>query len=295
MAGPQHIAVVGGGITGLTTALVLALGGAKVTILATKALPGRVDRDYDPSFASLHPAAFIEPQLCEYRPAWWTASHRMFERLADYPGAGVTATNHWELFEDHAACAESLQSPAFSDAREVHTGDLPLLSPEGQPLAGWTCRGLLADLPQYVHFLSDWLLQLGVDVCEEMLQTLPQAGERTGAALIVNCTGLAARALAGDESVMGIGGHLIRAKYDAALPRARIGGRSYHYYPAPEKYPFALYGYPRAARLILGGSRIPCDPRVSGAVPALALEQFAPMFALNAHVLRGLYGVDLER
>lgn len=295
MTSPQHIAVIGGGISGLTTALALSLGGARVTIIAAKLLPGRIDRDYDPSFASLHPAAFIEPQLCDYRPEWWAASRAIFERLARTPNAGVLTTHHWELFEDAEACRKSLEAPAFDDATEVPARDLPLRAPDGAELAGWRCTGLLADLPPYVTFLANWFQALGGEWREESLQSLEQAVERTGAELLVNCTGLASRTLADDPNVVGIAGHLLRAKYDVAIPRAKVAGRSYHYYPRPETYPFALYGYPRAERLILGGSRIACDPTIAAAVPALSMDQFAPMFALNTHVLRGLYGVDLER
>lgn len=271
----RQATVLGAGISGLTTALVAAESGWQVRVLAAKQLAGRLDRDYDPTFPSLHPAAFLKPLLCDFDPRWWAESWSRFQQLQSQE-AGILPTTHWELYED-PACSDSLTTT-------------PWTTPDGAPLYGRAEQGLLADLPHYLHWLMAQLQQHNVAIVESSVKSLKEA-LAPGDDLLFNCSGLAARHLASDPALHPVAGQLLRVKYDAVIPGSLILGHSYHCHPLGTNR--TLYAYPRQERLILGGSQLQL-PTEGDSPPACdALDSYEYLFAWNAHLLRQMFGVDL--
>ena len=279
----MRISILGGGITGLTTGLLFALGGHQVEIQAAKHLAGRLDHDYDPNFASLHPAASTHAQLCDYREEWLANSLRIFDALTRIAPLAVHPTEHWDLFE-----------VLPEDARGARCEETRFQSPAGGPVWGISSEGQIADMPEYAAWLLGQFIAQSGSVVHGTVESLETAVSEAAADLVINCTGLGARLLTGDAHLEPVGGQLLRVKYDLAVPRERVLGHSYHYYPAPEHYPFTLYCYPRRERLILGGSRIAIDNPDASPPPLRELENYEAIFSLNNHILRQLYEVELN-
>ncbi|MEO7993525.1 MAG: FAD-dependent oxidoreductase, partial [bacterium] len=236
--------------------------------------------------------AFIYPQSCDYDPAWFATSWDRFVTFAADPATGVVWTRHRSLFEDPAMAAAELALPVLPHASPLGAVEIPLTAEDGAPLTGWEAPGLIADLPRYVGGLIGRLHEAGVTFEERRVGSFDELLASTQSDTIINCTGLGARSLCGDTTLTPLAGELLRVKYDAVFPVERIAGQSYHYHARPERYPYTLYGYPRADRLILGGTRVLCAAGDSAIAEGATYDG---LFALNAHVLHGLYGLDLAR
>jgi D-amino-acid oxidase len=191
------VLVLGGGVVGLTTAIVLAESGKRVRVwsrdpagMTTSAVAGGLWWPYR-----------IEPE--KLVGEWALESLRVYEALADRPEEtgvrlvpGVQAGTRPAELGPWAARVEGL--------REVGRDELP-------PgfASGLRARIPLIDMPVHLGWLRRRLEAAGGAVEAREAGSLARAQSRSGASVVVNCTGLGARELVPDPSVRPVRGQLV--------------------------------------------------------------------------------------
>lgn len=237
--GARAYAVLGCGAVGLATARLLQRRGFSVTIYA-KDLPPHTTSNV--ACASWYPAEGVDP---DRRTPEWTdqfqraarLSYRYFQDLVgDYHGIRwlPTYTLSDEPIEEEEASLEKTSPDLFPDLAEV--------PPRQHPFGYRHCRRnwqMLIEPPVYLNaLLRDFLLAGGKIAVRELadrddVQSLAEP-------VVVNCTGIGARALFQDEELTPIKGQLT-----VLLPQPEID------------YMFVaggLYMMPRKDGILLGGT-----------------------------------------
>ncbi len=186
--------MVGTGVIGLTTAVTLAERGHPVTVLTA---------DPPESTTSITASAMIGPNL--YPPGspmfgWERAGRAAFDDLATDPGSGVV-----------------LRSGRLT-ARQEPPGEMTLNGEPIDPLPedqlpdgfawGFRLQTPVVHMGRYLAYLRRRFEAAGGTVRPMRLETLTDAAEY--GSVVMNCSGLGARELCGDESVSPVRGqHLI--------------------------------------------------------------------------------------
>lgn len=227
--GTRDAAVIGAGVIGLTTAVLLAETGWNVQVLA-KDLPGQT--------TSAAAGAMWGPYLVEPRErvhAWAVESLRAFTALADEPGSGVRLVSGIE------AARTITDPPDFLTMLD----DVKACGPEQLParfVTGWRYTVPLIDMDLYLPYLQDRLTRAGGAIRQEMITDLDQAARH--ARVVINATGLGARDLTGDTSLTPIRGQLVIMDNP---------GFSEFFTEDTGSSPDLLHMYPHADTLVLGG------------------------------------------
>jgi D-amino-acid oxidase len=218
-----RVIVVGAGVTGLTSALRLLQAGHRVDVVA---------RDLPLESTSAVAAALWYPyrSLPQERVAEWAgASYAEFMGLADDPDTGVTMRTGTEVF------TRAQHSPWWADA--VPGLDRETSLPEGY-VDGWTFVSPVIEMPLYLTWLTARVTELGGTLTRMNLGGLP-----TGAELVVNSSGLGARLLGGDRSVVPVRGQVVYVE-QVGLERWTLD----------REHP--TYVVPRAHDIVVGGTEI---------------------------------------
>lgn len=242
--GRDTAAVLGGGVMGLSTALALARRGMEVTLYAEHLPPHTTSNIagalwspstlFDRRIAS---RAFVEGFVAAAR-----ASQRMFQHYVNDPRYGVYWIRHHAL----------RSAPPNDPDRQLPGGDAlypglrRVSEPERYFGAQWTesYYTLMIDPDIYLRALLSDVEGAGVTVARERFDDLSQV-MRLREPVVVNCTGLGARALFGDESLVARRGQLTML-----LPQPEI---DYGYVTTMAEAGL-LYMFPRRGAVVLGGS-----------------------------------------
>ncbi|MDN5913962.1 MAG: FAD-binding oxidoreductase [Pseudonocardia sp.] len=182
------LVVVGAGVIGLSTGIVLAEAGARVRIVAA-----------EPPLRSTSAAAtgmcgpvFHGPD--QRTAAWELATVAHLTALADTePAAGVAITTGLI-----AAAAGIEQAPPLADASVLVRIADPDELPAGFGFGMWL-RVPMVDMPVYLQYLLDRFAAAGGLIVERRVESLASAAD--GAATLVNCAGVGAAALCSDEGL----------------------------------------------------------------------------------------------
>jgi D-amino-acid oxidase len=172
----------------LTSAICLAEAGWPVRVWAA-AMPRRTT-------SAVAGAVWAPPRPAERAAATldWTAhSLRVFRELADDPGTGVRMAP--------ALAVGELTAEAASPAADLIPGLRPA-DPADVPAGfgvGFRATVPMIDMPHYLDYLTRRLAAAGCEIEERPVRSLGEAADV--APIVVNCAGLAARALAGDDTV----------------------------------------------------------------------------------------------
>jgi D-amino-acid oxidase len=187
-----RVIVVGAGVVGLSSALRLAEHGHDVAVLA---------RDLPPETTSAVAAALWHPYRAFPREAvttWSATTYAELSRLADdEPGCGVAVRWGTELLRG------PVTTPWWREA--VPRLDPLTTVPEGYD-GGWRLPVPVADMSAYLPWLAGRVAAAGVTITRAWLPALPPPSPEVA---VVNCSGLAARALAGDDSVTPVRGQVV--------------------------------------------------------------------------------------
>jgi D-amino-acid oxidase len=221
----NEVLVLGAGVIGLTTAVRLAEEGHRV----------RVWTDLPPERTTSAVASGLwGPGFSPRDLGWSRVSFTEFSTLAEDPESGV----HFERGRQVSNLAAE-PPPWLGDLPEVvmiATGELP----DGMLAGLWTTAPMV-DLPRYLGYLQARLAKSGVELTRQRAGSLAEAAE--AAPVVVNCTGVAAGELAGDDSVEPVRGqHVI----------VRNPGIREFYIEAVAEPEWAAF-FPHGERLILGG------------------------------------------
>jgi D-amino-acid oxidase len=189
-----RVLVVGAGALGLTCAVRLAEAGHDTHVLA---------RDLPPETTSSVAAALWYPYLAAPREAvtgWSRTTYDELTRLAaDQPESGVRVVPGVELLPG-GPDSPAPPLPWWCDA-------VPSVVPVRDPLPGrahgWRADLPVADTSVYLGWLCSRLLAAGGTLTRAWLAELPTSG------VVVNCTGLASRSLAGDLGVHPVRGQVV--------------------------------------------------------------------------------------
>jgi len=185
-----RVIVVGAGVVGLTCAVRLLEAGHRVDVVA---------RDLPLETTSAVAAAIWYPYRAlphDKVTAWATTSYAVFDALADTdPESGVRMVVGTEVF------VKAQADPWWASA--VPGLDRETSLPEGY-VDGWTFATPVVDMPEYLPWLAGRAAALGGTLTRMNLRALPE-----GADLVVNCSGLGARLLGSDRSVVPIRGQVV--------------------------------------------------------------------------------------
>jgi D-amino-acid oxidase len=184
--------VVGAGVVGLTTAISLAEAGLSTRVL-TAAPP--------PAATSAAAGAIWGPVRCgppDRCLAWSRTGLEVLSALAGAPGTGVHACAGREVAA-HPATPPGWLS-LLPGARLLGAGELP-------PgfVSGWAYTAPAVNMPVYLDYLLARYTALGGSVTVRAVASLAAVDAPT----VVNCTGIGARDLVPDESVVPVRGQVV--------------------------------------------------------------------------------------
>jgi D-amino-acid oxidase len=266
--------VVGAGISGLTSALALRDRGLRVRIMA--------DRPPTASTSSLAAAVWF-PTRAGPRDRVLDWGARTYAALADQARAGVPGI---VMRESLMLFREPPDRPWWADAvggvRPAEPAELP---PGYRHGLRFTVP--LAEMPRYLPWLLDRFGAGGGQVEYRRLRRIDELADQ--APVVVNCSGLGARTLVGDLSVIAVRGQVVRV----TNPGVRLSVRD-------EEHPEGrAYVHPRTHDCILGGTleEGSWDRRVDAATADAILRRcrdLVPALA-DAQVLEHVVGLRPAR
>ena len=283
MSAPRaSVAVVGGGVTGLTTAALLQAAGFQTTLyydrLATRYLSRRCSPE---DFPTTHAAASIVPHGVRSSSSarWIRISQRFFASLATAGNAGVGTQRHFEVFEEtHPLPPYAALMPDLRPLRADGPSPGTPIRPGAATIGGWSFDAFFCQPLPYLRFLHELLLGLGgrLVAVQPGLRLVHLVGGTHS--VIVNCTGTGSSAFLrgkvddcpdGERSqplldpwpTRVVRGHWVRLEREGPLRLPGVGLLSYNYTPDVSVYPNGrggaadVYCYPTAGAWVLGGSR----------------------------------------
>ncbi len=183
----DRVVVVGAGVVGLSCALRLLGAGHRVDVLA---------RDLPLETTSSVAAAVWYPHLAlpqDKVTAWGRTTYAELARLAGDEATGVVLRHGTEVLR------EPTPDPWWADA----VPSLARVRPPAPYADGWSFVAPVVEMPVYLAWLRARVEEAGGTVTRMALAHLP-AGP-----LVVNCSGLGSRALAGDRSLTPVRGQVV--------------------------------------------------------------------------------------
>jgi D-amino-acid oxidase len=246
-AGERKALVIGGGVSGLTTAVMLAEAGWRVRVWT--AVPPEQTTSAVAAAIWYPYRAFPADQVL----AWGSHSLAVFRTLAGDPTTGVHMVEGLELSR------EPMPAPWWATAvgslRRAAGAELPHGYGDG---VAFTVP--VIEMPVYLAYLVARLQRAGGVIDQRRITTLAEAG--AVCPVVVNCAGLGAAELTGDASVFPIRGQVLRVA-NPGLTRFLLDD----HHPRD-----VTYVVPRRRDVVLGGtaqqgaSDLRPDPEIAASI-----------------------------
>ena len=219
-----RVVVVGAGVVGLSCAVRLLEAGHEVAVVA---------RDLPLETTSAVAAALWEPYRAfpfERVGAWSRATYEELETLSTVDGSGVRMVPGTEVHRTPQA------DPWWAEAVPTLTRVTAL----GPPYVdGWTFVAPVVEMPVYLPWLAGRVEALGGTITRMALTALPDQAE-----VVVNATGLGARRMADDSSLMPVRGQVVYVE--------QVGLERWWLDEAADGGP--VYVVPRSRDIVIGGT-----------------------------------------
>jgi D-amino-acid oxidase len=239
--------IIGCGVSGLSCGIRLLEAGYRARIVA---------RELPPRTTSNVAAAIWYPYRAfplERVGAWGAQTFAELTRLAAAPGNGVMMTSGIEIFPDPVG--DPWWRASVAEFRRARPDELP----EGYA-DGYVFEVPIIEMPIYLGYLMRRFQALGGSI---EVRALVSPDEALAASdLVINCTGLGARELVGDDTMFAVRGQVVRV--------AQVGVERFW---LDDYGPRGLtYIVPRSNDIILGGTdqehdeRLEPDPATAEAI-----------------------------
>lgn len=323
---PLSVAILGGGVIGTTTGILLNLHGIKTKIYTEYMADGMSPLDKTgspPELASIYAAASVIPHHVDHPKATdiLDISQKFFHRLAFSAACGVRVQRHYEVFETPTETPEDRKiikdfTLLPSDGQGYLT-DENIPHREGAPGAwGWYFNGFFAEVPTYLQVLYDLYRASGGLFVQGKIKNQDEFLDIKSDVLI-NCAGRWSMEFFPEDkkNTKILKGHLIRANifhvpHDKSnqyfsynyLPTLDI----YHQIKKGEKTPADVYFYPRSDGWVFGGSSLEGYPEVGEEwresdeqvvdpfkKPEWDISIPRPIWDLNRELIQDITGVDI--
>ncbi len=213
-----HVAVVGAGVIGLSTAIELLERGHCVSLIS-----GQSPRETTSAVS----AAYWTPSFVgDYERSWAIHTLERFWTLVSVAGAGVSIANTYEWLDEQGV----IELDATLDTKfwwyklpRLHFRriDLPvprrIRTPDGREVTmvqRVEYRSVVARMPDYLDYLLQKVQSYpGATVCSRWVDSLPELCENFD--FVVNCSGWQSKYLVPEEREIGVGvrliaGHVLR-------------------------------------------------------------------------------------
>jgi D-amino-acid oxidase len=276
------VVVVGAGVSGLTCAVALLEAGADVRVLTAGAPAGTV---------SAVAGAMVGPVFGsgdERSLAWERHSDGRFRELAEDPATGV-----------RIVAGRLLSAPEIGPGLPTWVAAVPGFGgelgvdrlPEGFS-GGFAVDLPFADMPVYLAWLVRRVQRLGGSVVQHMVTDL----DHVDADCVVNCAGLGAAALAGDDTLTPVWGQHVIVAAPSVTEFAMEGGAARDYISVvPHRRGVLLGGVRRPGRNDLTPDQIIADETVARAAVAMPAVADAAVLGIEVGLRPGRPGgVRLE-
>lgn len=195
----MDILVIGCGVSGLTTGLCLLQAGHRVTIWA---------RDLPPNTTSNIAAAVWHPYKAypaKRVTAWGKISFERFKRLQYIEGSGILMANVLEV--KPVPTPDPWWVKAVDGFRHTRPDELP-----AGYLDGYIFEAPVIDTLFYLDYLVRTFQEQGGHITQRTVDDLSEAFEQS--AIVVNCSGMGARELAGDSDLHPARGQVIKIRHN---------------------------------------------------------------------------------
>jgi D-amino-acid oxidase len=245
-----RVIVVGGGVSGLSSAISLREAGHDVTVVSKDYLRGTC------SWVATAIWHLFWVNIDDRVERWGAGTLKELLRLAGDPRTGITLISGLECVRQNTKQEAELRSggttalwqkvvPSYSPlSRQDLIGLLPAGYPIETLVGGYKIGVPIADMSIYLPYLIERLTMLGVELKKDVVASLSDLRSRHPSDILVNCTGLGARDLTGDRELQGVKGQIVR-----------VGGVAVNEYIADDSSPVGMtYVLPRRHDIILGGT-----------------------------------------
>jgi D-amino-acid oxidase len=222
---PERVVVVGAGVIGLTCAVRLLEAGHRVDVLA-RDLPLETTSSVAAAIWSPPSSASSQDRVT----TWVAASYAELARQADQGVEGVVMRRGTMVHHERQA------DPSWAAVVPA----LERVEPPEPYADAWGFVAPVIDMPRYLVWLTDRVLDAGGSITRMALARLPEAP------LVVNCSGLGSRALAGDTTTRPIRGQVVVVE-QLGLDSWWLAGKG----PSGEG---PTYVIPRTDDVVLGGT-----------------------------------------
>ncbi|KGO64610.1 D-amino-acid oxidase [Penicillium italicum] len=219
-----RVGIIGAGIIGLTSALLLVDAGYDVIIVA-RDLPGDETTDWASPWAGAllapHPDTGFD-ELQEY-------SIKKYLELVDQgPRCGIKKLNITEYYDDREDDSTIWYKSMFPDFTSLQSTDLP----SGATI-GFTYSGLVVDPSMFLPWITQKLIDRGVKFVRGNVGSLKEMKNLSQASIVVNASGLGAGELASDDSSISVRGQTMLLQTQLNFDRAILRQGSQYTYVIP--------------------------------------------------------------
>lgn len=320
--------VLGGGVSGLTTALVLQSCGLGVAILSDAITVQSPDHQEDPRVATGYAMASAYPHNLKIDDLEGisASTQKVFGELQKLPGSGVSVYRMFEVYEQEPGEAplgnKRMKFETFEGTPEALEKALnPPIRPGAKYLWGWHFETYFADMPIYLQFLWKRFESNGGCIREEHIDlsvnSFAKLQARSKGKPLVNCLGLGALdALSGAAQEDHAPALIVRGRQAIAHHAPMVCDSdgialAYNYTPSPDVFsrgdglPEYVHFFPRSDGWILGQTREPGKLNTGGnwvgsevKGPYMTISNLAipaPIIDLNDAILKTWMNCSIDR